>query len=573
MKSKFEDHWSLLAFTLFLLFMGLFYQSAWQYPVIDSFPLIERLLNPQFLTNDFYTNTFDQFSPRLVTSKMVIWLSDITGSSYTDVVAIGNIIRIWLYGIGLYFLFLTLSDKKTALIAFSFSALSFLSVPFLPAWWPVTFDFTSSNIALVTAIFSWGYAVKGRVHTSVSLLIITACMHPVVGLHSMFIAILIYISIHGWKSIIDLLGTISIYPFAMAFAAVILFNYFSYEQVLSKERFIEINAQYRHAHHFIFSHMDIEKWVSTLLMCSICIGIFLWLKLRNEQDKLTAPVLLYSAVLTLLGLLFTDLYPTRFMVSFIPMRAFPILVPIIILAVAKLAIYEWKDSNYVNFFLLFVPFLPYSHVGLTWYIFPDAHELVLPILLTTTICFIILLNHFGWLKYPAINKLIGSIFRSSNIGIFLLPIAFSSVTLAIIKFELNTPTLDTSPEIYSWINKNTSKDAVIISELNAADNQKLRLIARRAIVVSKDFPFNELFFEEWYQKYSDIYIDRDSARGRIDSMDAESLNLMLDKYRAQILIRSKALELTEEFELLATVSGENKQAYIYQNTSVPAYDN
>jgi hypothetical protein len=568
--SKFEDQWSLIAFILFLLFMGLFYQSAWQYPVIDSFPLIERLLNPEFLTNDFYTNTFSQFSPRLVTAKIVICFSNLTGNSYTDIVAFGNIIRIWLYGIGLYFLFLTLSDKKTALIAFSFSALSFLSVPFLPAWWPVTFDFTSSNIALVTAMFSWVHAVKGHVRISFTLLTTTACIHPVVGLHSMFIAILIYSSIHGWKSLFGLLGRLSVYPFAIAFAAVMLFNYFSYEQVISKERFIEINAQYRHAHHFIFSHMDIEKWVSTLLMCSICIGIVLWLKSRNLQDKLTVPVLIYSAVMTLLGLLFTDLFPTRFMVSFIPMRSFPILVPIIILAVARLAIYEWNKSNYVNFFLLFIPFLPYSHVGLTWYLLPNSHELVLPIILTISVSLIIVLNHFGWLKYPSFNTLIGSIFRGSNIGVFLLPIALASLTLAIIKFDINTPTLDTSSEVYSWINKNTHKDAVIISELDAADNQKLRLIARRAIVVSKDFPFNELFFEEWYQRYHDIYIDRDSARGRIDSMDAESLNRLLDKYKVQILIRSQALQITKEFELLATVSGEKKQAYIYQNTSVPA---
>jgi hypothetical protein len=568
--SRFEDNWSLLAFALLLLFMGLFFQSAWQYPVIDSFPLIERLLDPAFLANDFYTNTFSQFSPRLVTAKIIILLANITGQDYTDIVAVANIIRIWLYGIGLYFLFLALSDKKTALIAFSFSALSFLSVPFLPAWWPVTFDFTSSNIALVTAMFAWVYAVKARVRTSFVLLTITACLHPVVGLHSMFIAILIYISIHGWKSLLGLLGSISIYPFAMAFAAVILFNYFSYEQVLSKERFIEINAQYRHAHHFIFSHMDIQKWISTLLMCSICIVIFLWLKSRNEQDKLTVPVLLYSAVMILLGLFFTDLYPTRFMVSFIPMRAFSILVPIIILAVAKLAIYEWKESNFINFFLIFLPFLPYGQVGLTWYIFPDAHELMLPLSITLTVCMIIVLNHLGWLRYTAINKLIGSIFKQSSLGIFILPIALAALALALIKFEINTPTLDSSPEIYSWVNENVPENDVIIAELNAADNQKLRLLARRAVVISKDFPFNELFFEDWYQKYSDIYIDRDNARGRIDALDTTSLNLLMDKYQAQILIRSQPLQPSKEFEFLTQVSGEKALAYVYKNTSVPA---
>ncbi len=566
--SKFDDKWGMLSFFLLLLFMGLFYQVAWQYPVIDSYPLIERLLDPGFLPNDFYTNTFKEFSPRLASAKAIVWLSGITGMDYKDVVAYGNVIRIWLYGAGLYLLFLNLSDIKTALVAFSFAALSFLSMPFLPAWWPISYDLTSSNIAMVAAIFAWAFAVKGAVRSAFLLLTITVFVHPVVGIQAMLISILIYTCINGWKALFDLFITPSIYPFAILFCAAFLFNYFSYEQVLSNDRFIDINGQYRHGHHFIVSHMDIEKWLSTFLMCALCIGITLWFKRNGSTDKLTMLIIYYSGAMIILGFLFTEIYPTRFMTSFIPMRAFPILVPIILLSFAKLAIWEWEEKNYLNFFLLFLPFLPFNHVGLTWYLLPDHHEVILPMIVTVIVFVLIIVNRLKFLPYGPINQLITIVFKNSNVGLFILPIALLAALLAVVKFNIFIPTQENSASIYRWLNENTSSNDVIVAELNAANNQKIRLISRRAVVASKDFPFNELFYEEWYKKYSDLYIHRDKSRGRIDSLNADELNVLLDTYEARILVRSKKLETTKHFEFMGESDGENKPAFIYKNMSI-----
>ncbi|MEY8251398.1 MAG: hypothetical protein RPR91_03360, partial [Colwellia sp.] len=109
----------LASFWLMLLFMGLFYQVAWQYPVVDSFPLIERLMDPQFLSNDFYTNTFSEFSPRLALAQAVVFISEALDIHYTQVIGYANILRIWFYGIALYLLFLQLSNAKVALAAFT----------------------------------------------------------------------------------------------------------------------------------------------------------------------------------------------------------------------------------------------------------------------------------------------------------------------------------------------------------------------------------------------------------------------------------------------------------------------
>ncbi len=566
----FSDKWSLASFILLLAFMGLFYQVAWQYPVIDSFPLIERLIDPNYLPNDFFTNTFKEFSPRLVSAKIIVWLSQVLNIEYQYVVAYGNIIRIWLYGLGLYLFFLNLAGRSVALIAFSFSALSFLSMPFLPAWWPITYDLTSSNIALIFAMYAWVYALKEKVHTSLFLLTLTVLIHPVVGVQALIISIILFLVNNPWTAFIRLFKTLSLYPFAIAFTFAFLYNYLSYQQLLPDVDFIAINGHFRHGHHFIFSHMEIEKWISTLLMVLICIAITLFIEKDKSTNikKITFVIIGYSAVMMALNYLFVELYPTRFMVSFIPMRSFSILVPIVVLAFSRLAYYQWKNKSYCNFFLLFLPFLPYGHVGLTWYLLPNQHELVLSILLTLFAMSVIVLQHYRLLSFSLIDKLIERLFKQSVLATYIFPITVIALLLAIFRFNINIPTLKNSPDIYQWLNKNTEGNDILVSELNAANNQKIRLLARRAVVVSKDFPFNEIFYQQWYQRYTDLYEHRDSARGRIDSLTEGELNVLMDKYKAHILIRTIPFSKPKMFTLLGESKGDRSRAYIYRNNEV-----
>jgi len=570
----FTDNWGLLSFILSLIFMGLFYQVAWQYPVIDSFPLIERLLDPNYLAKDFFTNTFSEFSPRLVSANIIIGLSKLFNIDYPYIVAFANIVRIWLYGIGLYLFFLNLAGRSIAIIAFTLSALSFLSIPFLPAWWPITYDLTSSNIALTFAMFSWATVLKNNIHISLTFLALSVFIHPVVGIHAFIISIILFISSNSFSEFIKLFKALSIYPFALLFSVAFFYNYLSYQQILPDQEFIDINALFRHGHHFIFSHMEIEKWISTLLMLIITIAIAEYLDRGKSTiiKKITYVIILYSIMMMVMNYLFVELVPVRFMVSFIPMRSFPIIVPIIILAVARLAHYHWKKENFCIFFLLFIPFLPYNHVGLTWYLLPNHHELVLPIALILLVASIILMEHFNKISFRLIDKNLKKLFHSGSIAVYMLPITVLALLLAIFRFNINIPTFENSPKIYQWLSQNTHTEDIIVTELNAANNQKVRLLARRAIVISKDFPFNELFYRQWYQRYTDLYGHRDTARGHIDSLSESTSNLLLDKYQAQILIRTQAFIDPTYFTLIGESQGEKSTAYIYRNNEVPTHE-
>ena len=566
----FSDNLSMITFIFLLAFMGLFYQVAWQYPVIDGFPLIERLLNSQYLVNDFYTNTFKEFSPRLASAKAVVWLSLALNMDYQSIVAYSNIIRIWLYGIGLYLLFINIAGKSVALIAFSFSALSFLSMPFLPAWWPITYDLTSSNIALVFAMFAWVYALRSQVQLTFLLLTGAVVIHPVVGVQALIISIMLYLVRNSWGDLLNLFKMPSVYPFAFVFTLGFLFNYLSYQQVLPDQEFIAINGHFRHGHHFIFSHMEIEKWLSTIFMIIACLGITLYLKKTGSSDKesITYIVIGYATLMTCLSYLFAELYPTRFMISFIPMRGFPILVPILVLAFARLAYDQWKNRKYSHFLLLFLPFLPYNHVGLTWYLLPDYHELALPMLLTSLVLIIIIMDHFNVYIFKPVDNIFYKIIDQASMAVLIFPISMAALLLAIVRFDINIPSFDNNPKLYQWITDNTAQDDVILAELHAANNQKLRLLSQRAVIVSKDFPFNELFYRQWYQRYTDVYQHRDIARGRIDTLSEDELNSIMDKYSANILLRTLPLESTNKFSLLAEAAGEKGNAYIYRNNEI-----
>ncbi len=555
-----------------ILFMGLFYQEAWQYPVIDSFPLIERLLNPEYLTNDFYTNTFNEFSPRLILASCISWVSETLNIHYSLIVAYANILRIWLYSIALYLLFKELSNRQVALIALTLSSLSFLSVPFLPAWWPVTFDFTASNVALVFSMFSWVKILQNKVTSALVLLTGAVIFHPLVGVHSLLIALILFFNWHGWHHFLLLFKKPTVYIAGLIYSSAFLALYLSFDKAVDNETFIEINGLYRHGHHFIFSHMDIEKWISTFLMITISLMLLFTSNINIKLKRLCLSVFTYAGFLTVLGYVFVELIPTRFMVSFIPMRAFPIIVPIIVLIWASFAWQRFKKNDYLSFLVLLIPFLPFDKVGLTWFIFPNSHELLLPLIMTFLSILLVTANILKPILFGWANSIILGLIERGHLknqpAMFILPVALLGLTLAVTRFELAIPTKDTDPDIYSWLEANTSKADIVMSELNAANNQKIRLLSQRAVVVSKDFPFNEKFYIDWYRRYQSIYKDRDSARGHIDSQKSGHLNTLMDHFNVNILVRTQPLEPNPHLYLIGESQGEVTKSYIYRNQSL-----
>ena len=78
------------------LFSAHIYNRPWEWPLIDFFPSIERMLDENFLKNDFTTNTYDDFSARYYVSFFYYYLSHIFEISYLLIVKWVNFLRIFL---------------------------------------------------------------------------------------------------------------------------------------------------------------------------------------------------------------------------------------------------------------------------------------------------------------------------------------------------------------------------------------------------------------------------------------------------------------------------------------------
>ena len=78
------------AILLILLIGSLFsahrYNIPWEWPLIDFFTSIERMLNKDYLKNDFTTNTFDDYSARFYLSYFYAKISEILDVHYTIVI-------------------------------------------------------------------------------------------------------------------------------------------------------------------------------------------------------------------------------------------------------------------------------------------------------------------------------------------------------------------------------------------------------------------------------------------------------------------------------------------------------
>lgn len=573
MQNNKTDIYYTLSIFLICLFAALYFQAAWQYPIIDGFPLAERLLDSKFNPHDFFTNTFNDFSPRHYTANFYIMGANLFGVHYTEFVGITNIIRIFITYIALYFLYLgLLKDKTISLIALYLSSLSFLSIPKMLAWWPLVYDMTGSGMAALFLMIAWALVAYNYLFLSYLAIALALIFHPVVGVQGFIIAALIYFSKADTEDILTKLKMPATYIGALIILSALLANYLPYLKALDgfrleDSRFIEIMVNIRHAHHYLPSSFHWETWLSFSIF-SVSF-VYMWTQLKNEffDRKFSLIIIIYSVVMMLIGWIFVEVFPLRAIATFIPFRSFPILIPIYVMVAACFVYSKYKKGDYFSFLLLHLPFLPYKSVGLTWFFFPSMHDLVLPTLIQFLVFSSIILTDKKPVLTQLINQKFGLIFNAVHFNKLVMSGGLLMVAFAVFRFSLAIPTLENSAEIYRWINKNVAESDTIVAELYAANNQKIRLISKRPLVASKDFPFLEKYYEEWYQRYSDVYKEQNHSRGYIDKRSAEELNALMDKYQSRFLIRAKALEKNTFFTLLKKVKGEEKKALIYKNNS------
>ncbi|MEW9501053.1 DUF6798 domain-containing protein [Jeotgalibacillus marinus] len=564
-------------FNLTLILIGLFsvffYQIAWGWPIVDSYPQVERLLDSDYLKNDFYTNTFEEFSPRLYIAYFYIYGSYLFNIDYTNFIGYLNLLRIFLLTISVFVFLRALSGNKyIALIGCFIGSVSFYSIPKTVAWFFSTPVFTAAEFSLIFIIFGLTLIYKSKIPLGLLLFSIAMFFHPVITAHGIALAGILYISKYGFKHLKNLVNISSVLSL-IVLISVFLLSYLPYKsslkglELLSSEEFTQINATIRHPHHYIPSAFGLETWFIFILYIVTFFYMIYMLRDQMAQHiyRFLKYYLFFLGLAMVAGYLFVEVYPVKLIVTLTPYRFMVFFSLIYLLVYSSYMHYKFKNKDYVSFLLLHIPFIPFITENV------KVSTLAIVIAFSYAILNDILLKNNIRLKIYVDEY----IFEKINLKYFyliLITVAIAASYLFLDKnLRFNTPNIDEKEnEIYLWLNEETPKDATILSEINVDDlvNQKIRLLAKRAIPSSKDFPFNEQYYKEWSERYLEVYDGVYENKGYIDNLTVDELNRISEKYNINYILRTKKLNQSEYFKLEDTIQLFDRKIFIYSRKEV-----
>lgn len=559
-----------LAVILIGIFSMYFYQVAWGWPVVDSYPQIERLLNSDYLKNDFFANTFEDFSPRLYAAYFYIFGSELFNIDYTIFIGYLNMLRIFLLTISVYVFLKVLSENKyIALIGTFLGAVSFYSIPKMVAWFFSTSVFSTAEFSLVFILFGLSLFYQSRISLGLLLFSISMILHPVLTVHGLCFIGILYVARYGVKS---LKSVVNIWTILSSFLLVITFllSYIPYKESLgetadlSNKEFTYIIGELRHPHHYIPSMFGIETWL--IFIMYLLILIYIAYVMRQQLPKYIYCFLkLYTVFLGLVmvgGYLFVEIIPVKTIVTLIPYRSLVFFTLVYLLIFSHYLYYKYKNKDYLSFLLLHIPFIPIL-----------TADIKISTILMLVVMSYSIISDILFIKKIRLRLSIGEyLFKRINLKSFYLIL----VTLLIAgsyfalgrSISFNIPDIN-EPEnkIYLWIKENTPEDSVILSEINVdyLVNQKIRLVSRRAVPVSKDFPFNEKYYKEWSERFVDFYGGVYDNAGYVNNLSVQELNQLSKSYHLDFILRTKKLQNNEHFMLLNEVHMASKKVYIYSH--------
>src|SRR4051794_12968750 len=105
LRNRIQKNWFFIAITALVFWFIFTYQSAWQWGVIDTYSLVERLLDPHYLLNDFYTNSLTGFSARYFVARFFVLGASVFHIPYQEFVGYLNVLRLVLTEVLLFIFF------------------------------------------------------------------------------------------------------------------------------------------------------------------------------------------------------------------------------------------------------------------------------------------------------------------------------------------------------------------------------------------------------------------------------------------------------------------------------------
>lgn len=494
-----------------LLAAGIFYAAGayvpWGWPSVDGYPAIERYIDPQFLRADFYTNTSAGYTVDTILAICLGWVQSTLGVKYDVMLAALNLIRMIVWPFALFRFFLALGgDRRAALIGVLLGSASLFSLPNLFAWGWLWGDPSTALFSILFIVMGWTEFLSRRAPAGLALFTLALVIHPLMAVHGGIFAALIFFFDYSRDEKIRVLKEPLAWAAGAVFAGVFLFQYLllggAPDQQLPARDYAEILAWTRHPTDYLPSKFSTADIIAGFSASATGALIFLCLRGRLKRSRLMLSALASYAVLCLLGWIFVEIVPIRFFVELIPFRYVIVGAPIILFLYGAMAAEDLSEKRWTAFAVMAAAFGAAGVLART-----EAANAALSVGLLLWAAFRVLIRR---IEFRPVDDLIGKLFTEKRL-LAAIAIGLIAIAPAVVwkrRHELVIPRMANQHAFYEWASAETATDAVFLIDQygagafsNALDPQRVRLVARRAVVASKDFPFLDRDMIEWNDRW------------------------------------------------------------------------
>lgn len=512
----------------------------------EQLPFIFRALDPTFLNNDFFTNTFDLYGPRTFFSEFIAF--------FARAMPLAAVLFLLTLASNIAIAFLSAKVSNYFFPRSRFSMyLAAAGVLTLKTFWLGYSNIIYRNflepehLALPFILLGFYLILKRRFIPAALSFGVASLFHALLGLELgwiLFGVVVLDVIFQKFRKEpqVSKLLPLGIGLLIMAVFSFVLLYPYTQQTPIPADEFNHLVAYVRHPHHYLPSYFEPWQWGQAAVYLLGFAFVFWFALQRSAALRLHKRFLItIGALLVLLclgGYLFVEVWPSRLWTSAQMFR-----LPYLLKWFSIVLLTGWagdqienpadKESRLVGISAAVGLITPVSLAFVPMALW--ARQVILPKLklspkiLQNTVILVVTLGLIAiykpefrtWACYLILFASIGllTFLKSKKVGLLSgtsMPLAFSvlfilfSTTLtppSFLKYEVPVfslyKTTGEVAEIASFAKANTPADAVFYTPPRMGE---FRYLAERAIVVDfAAYPFQDLSMREWYRRIADCY--------------------------------------------------------------------
>lgn len=520
---------------------------AYGWPALDGYPAIERWLDPSFLLSDFYTNTTTIYGVDTWQAWLFGSIQRAFGLDYSYQIAGLTAIRHVLWPLILYRFFKALlNDEATALLCVVLGVVSSFAMPKTPGWAWVWGDGSPAVFAIFFVVLAWTELLKRRPWSCFLLLTAVTIIQPLVSVHGGIFVATIFCLDYSYPEKKSVFRRPENYLAVIIFLAVFIWQYLSLSPPANTRlpiaEYAQILVRERHPGDFLPSQFPADTWIA-FAIATIAISIMLiriW-SLLPRRALIVGGLVIYAAI-CILGYVLVELRPVRMVVDLIPYRTVVIGAPLMLAIIACFTANELRSRRWISSLGVIAAFVLAGSLGSRI----GGHAIAAALLLLAAA-----IASF-WPSRVSRPKQTDS----AGIGInLILRIAIPCLLAAAIPFAVFRhsatilPNAENQHPVYRWARNHTPGEARFLVEQFASDYnygvaispQLMRLVGRRAVVASRDYPFRDSDARAWLRTWI-IGLDH-GRRDRVESASALELRSICESLPYEYVLRRRPLPI------------------------------